>query len=81
MGDGRACHRKCLKRSIEGKSWVDHKWTSKMHSLWSRGWTCKRCGLVVWFDPTRKDTRDNAYRQSGASKDCGRELVDRVSKS
>lgn len=76
----RGCHKKCLSRAIEGQTWVDHVWTSKMHSLWNRGWTCSRCGVVVFEDPETKEGREKNRRDRGVKQDCHAHLVDAVSK-
>lgn len=76
-----ACHKKCLSRAVKGKTWVDHVWTSKMHSLWNRGWTCSRCGVVVFADPGTKEGRKKNEYDRKVTEDCTASLVDAVSKS
>jgi hypothetical protein len=78
--DGRCCHKKCLSRAVVGRTWVDHVWTSKMHSLWNRGWTCSRCGTVVFEDPDTKDGKEKNRRDRGVTDDCAGHLVDAISK-
>lgn len=80
FSDSRACHAKCLSRSIKGRTWVDHVWTSRMHSMWDRGWTCSRCGVVVFADPDTKAGREKNRRDRGVGEDCTAGLVDAVSK-
>jgi hypothetical protein len=78
---GAACHKKCLSRAIKGKTWVDHIWTSRMHSLWNRGWTCSRCGVVVFADPDTEEGRKKNEYDRKVTEDCTASLVDAVSKS
>ncbi len=77
---GAACHRKCLSRGINGKTWVDHVWVSERVSLWNLVWTCTRCGVSVGIDPTTQAGLEQNLRCNGLRLDCHAQVVEDISK-